>query len=60
MLEKREEINEHMTNLLESLHTAVSRASDSSSDALKKEAVYLAGQCAEVLDSWICHSLGGE
>lgn len=60
MLEKRQKVNEHMATLLKSLLKTVSSAAQSEQQALKDEVVNLAGHCAELLDSWICHNLAGQ
>lgn len=60
MLEKQQEIDDHMASLLQSLLEAVSTASQCGSDSMKHEVIHLASQCAEILDGWISHNLGGK
>ena len=57
MLEKRQQVNEHMATLLKSL---LSSAAQSEQQTLQTEVVNLAGHCAELLDRWISHNLAGQ
>ena len=60
MFEKRQQVNEHMATLLESLLDTVSTAAQSEQQTLQSEVVNLAGHCAELLDRWISHNLAGQ
>ncbi|KAI0090783.1 hypothetical protein BDY19DRAFT_992194 [Irpex rosettiformis] len=53
MFKKREEIDERMSPLLKLLLEVVSNAFHSEQDLLTEEVIYLAGYCADILDSWV-------